>query len=77
MYDTKSSRYSGRLGLVWYGIVVLDDMALLNIALYCSKVERRVSGGVGGWVGWWCAKSFSCQTQLTLHCFGLLVELCF
>ena len=62
----------GRLGLVWYSIVVLDDMTLLNIALYCSEAERRVSvGGVG------CAKSFSCQTQLTLNCFGLLVVLWF
>ena len=40
--------------MVWYSIVVLDDMTLLNIALYCSEAERRVSvggvGGVGGWV---------------------------
>ena len=42
----------GRLGLVWYSIVVLDDMTLLNIALYCSEAERRVSVGfVGGWGG--------------------------
>ena len=35
--------------MVWYSIVVLDDMTLLNIALYCSEAERRVSvGGVGG-----------------------------
>ena len=65
----------GKLGLVWYGIVVLDDMTMLNIALYCSEAERRVSVGGVGW--WWCAKSFSCQTQLTLNCFGLLVELWF
>ena len=25
--------------MVWYGIVVLDDMTLLNIALYCSKAD--------------------------------------
>jgi len=37
--------------LVWYGIVVLDDMTLLNIDLNCSKAKRRVSGGWGGWVG--------------------------
>ena len=43
--------------MVWYSIVVLDDMALLNIALYCSEAERRVSGGVGG-VGWVCRVIF-------------------
>ena len=41
-----------KLGLVWYGIVVLDDMTLLNIDLYCSEAEKRVSvvGVVGGGV---------------------------
>ena len=42
-------------------------MALVYIALYSSKAERRVSGGVGGW----CAQSFSCQTQLSLNCVRL------
>ena len=53
-------------------------MALVNIALYCSKAERRVpvgwGGGVGGGGG---ANRFSCQThnQVNLGCFwvGLLL----
>ena len=42
--------------MVWYSIVVLDDMTLLNIALYCSEAERRVS--VGGWGGVVCKVIF-------------------
>ena len=47
-------------------------MALVNIALYCSKAEIRVpvEGGVGWW--WWGgANRFSCQThnQVALGCF--------
>ena len=51
-------------------------MALVNIALYCSKTEIRVPGG------WWVvvvggANRFSCQThnQVALGCFwvGLLL----
>ena len=62
----------GFVGLVWYVIVVLDDMTLLNIALYCSKAETRVS--VGGWV---VCKVIFVSNQTTLHCFGLLVGLWF
>ena len=53
-------------------------MALVNIALYCSKAEIRVPvvvvGGGGGGGG---ANRFSCQThnQVALGCFwvGLLL----
>ena len=40
-----------------------------SVGLYCSNADSRVSGGVG-----WCAKSFSCKTQLSLICwlFGLV-----
>ena len=57
----------GRLGLVWYSIVVLDDMTLLNIALYCSdcpmlpyftlsyrKVGLYCSKAESRVPGWWC-----------------------
>ena len=61
--------------------MVTGRMALINIALHCSKAEIRVPGGVGGvgWVGWWWggANRFSCQThnQVALGCFwvGLLL----
>ena len=50
--------------------------AVVNIALYCSKTQRRVSGG-GVVVGWGGANRFSCQThnQVALGCFwvGLLL----
>ena len=50
----------GRLGWVW--------LALVNIALYCSKTESRVSGGgvVGG-----CKAIFVSNPQPS--CFGLLL----
>ena len=57
-------------------------MALVNIALFCSKAEIRVPVVGGGVVvvvvGWWGgANRFSCQThnQVALGCFwvGLLL----
>merc|ERR1719318_26840 len=47
------------------------NLSYPKVSLYCSKAERRVSGGVGGGGGGWCAKSFSCQTQLSLNCVKL------
>ena len=52
-------------------------MALVNIALYCSKAEIRVPVVVVGLVGGGGANRFSCQThnQVALGCFwvGLLL----
>ena len=47
-------------------------MALVNIPLYCSKAERRVPGGVGGWGGvGWCKPIFLSNPQPSY--FGLLL----
>jgi len=45
-------------------------MALINIALYCSKAEIRVPGVgvVGG-----CANRFSCQTHNQVAWVGLVL----
>jgi len=44
-------------------------MPLANIALYCSKAERRVPGWVVG--GGWCKPIFVSNPQPS--CFGLLL----
>ena len=43
-------------------------MPLANIALYCSKAERRVPGG---WGGGWCKSIFMSNPQPSY--FGLLL----
>ena len=48
-------------------------MALVNIALYCSKAEIRVPvvGGGGGGGGWWCKPIIMSNPQPSY--FGLLL----
>ena len=48
--------------MLFCSVVVVVDV-VVAVAVVVPKVEF---GWVGWWDGWWwCAKSFSCQTQLS------------
>ena len=46
--------------LIWHWLI-----------LPCIALRLKVEFRIGGWGGWWRAKSFSCQTQLSLNCVKL------